>query len=64
MEDKMPNLDICGPAFKDLFKGIDVLDVDVKTRTAASSATMIRQYLTIILRGHTGYEMIYNQRGP
>ena len=49
--------------FKDLFKDIDVLDVDAKTRTATSSAKVRRQYLTIILRGHTGYEMIYNQRG-
>ena len=63
IEDEMPNLYICGTAFKDLFKDIDVLDVDAKTRTAASSAKVRRQYLTIILRGHTGYEMIYNQRG-
>ena len=63
MEDEMPNLDIRGTAFKDLFKGIDVLDVDAKTRTVASSAQVRRQYLTIILRGHTGYEVIYNQRG-
>ena len=61
MEDEMPNLDICGTAFKDLFTY--VLDVDAKTRTAASSATVRRQYLTITLRGHTGYEMIHNQRG-
>ena len=35
--DEMPNFDICGTVFKDLFKGIDVLDVDAKTATAASS---------------------------
>ena len=35
--DEMPNFDICGTVFKDLFKGIDVLDVDAKTETAASS---------------------------
>ena len=35
--DEMPNFDICGTVFKELFKDIDVLDVDVKTETAASS---------------------------
>ena len=33
----MPNFDICGTAFKELFKDIGVLDVDAKTKTAASS---------------------------
>ena len=35
--DEMPNSDICGTVFKELFKDIDVLDVDAKTETAASS---------------------------
>ena len=35
--DEMPNFDNCGTVFKELFKGIDVLDVDAKTETAASS---------------------------
>ena len=34
---EMPNFDICGTVFKELFKDIDVLDVNVKTETAASS---------------------------
>ena len=35
--DEMPNFDVCGTVFKELFKDIDVLDVDAKTETAASS---------------------------
>ena len=35
--DKMLNFDICGTVFKELFKDIDVLDMDAKTETAASS---------------------------
>ena len=35
--DEMPNFDVCGTVFKELFKDIDVLDVDAKTKTAASS---------------------------
>ena len=37
--DEMPNFDICGAVFKELFKYIDfdVLDVDAKTETSASS---------------------------
>ena len=35
--DEMPNFDICGTVFKELFEGIDVLDGDAKTETAASS---------------------------
>ena len=35
--DEMPHFDICGTVFKELFKDIDVLDVDAKTETAASS---------------------------
>ena len=35
--DEMPNFDICGTVFKELFKDIDVLDVDAKTETTASS---------------------------
>ena len=36
--DEMPNnFDICGTVFKELSKDIDVLDVDAKTETAASS---------------------------
>ena len=35
--DEMPNCDIFGTVFKELFKAIDVLDVDAKTETAASS---------------------------
>ena len=33
--DEMPNFDICGTVFKDLFEDIDVLDA--KTETAALS---------------------------
>ena len=35
--DEMPNFDICGTVFKELFEDIDVLDIDAKTETAASS---------------------------
>ena len=35
--DEMPNFDVCGTVFKELFKDIDVLAVDAKTETAASS---------------------------
>ena len=36
--DEMPNCDVFGTVFKELFKDIDVvLDVDAKTGTAASS---------------------------
>ena len=35
--DEMPNFDICRNVFKELFKDIDVLDVDSKTETAVSS---------------------------
>ena len=35
--DEMPNFDICGTLFKELFKDIHVLDIDAKTETAASS---------------------------
>ena len=35
--DEMPNFDICGTVFKELFKDIDLLDIDAKTETAASS---------------------------
>ena len=35
--DGMPNFDICGTVCKELFKDIDVLDVDAKTETAASN---------------------------
>ena len=35
--DEKPNFDICETVFKELFKDIDVLDVDAKTETAASS---------------------------
>ena len=35
--DEMPNFDICGTVFKELFEGTDVLDVVTKTETAASS---------------------------
>ena len=35
--DVMPNCDVFGSVFKELFKDIDVLDVDAKTETAASS---------------------------
>ena len=34
---KMANFDNCETIFKELFKDIDVLDVDAKTETAASS---------------------------
>ena len=35
--DEMPNFEICETVVKELFKDIDVLDVDAKTETAASS---------------------------
>ena len=35
--DEMPNLDVCGTVFKELFKDIDVLDIDAKTETATLS---------------------------
>ena len=35
--DEMPTFDNCGTLFKELFNDIDVLDVDSKTETAASS---------------------------
>ena len=35
--DRMPNFNTCGTVFKESFKDIDVLDVDAKTETAASS---------------------------
>ena len=35
--DEMPNCDVFGTVFKQLFKDIDELDVDAKTETAASS---------------------------
>ena len=35
--DEMPNFDMCRTVFKELFKDFDVLDVDAKTETAASS---------------------------
>jgi len=35
--DEMPNFDIFGTVFKELFKDIDVLDVHAETETAASS---------------------------
>ena len=41
--DEMPNFDICGTVFKELFKDIDVLDVDAKTETAASSENSERK---------------------
>ena len=34
--DEMPNFDIFGTVFKELFNDIDVLDIDAKTETAAS----------------------------
>ena len=35
--DEMPNFDICGTVFKELFKVIDVLDVDAKTEASEST---------------------------
>ena len=35
--DEMLNFHICGTVFKELFEGFDVLYVDAKTETAASS---------------------------
>ena len=35
--DEMLNFDVCGTVFKELFKDIDVLDVDAKTETTALS---------------------------
>ena len=39
----MPNFDICGTVFKELFKDVDILDVDTKTETAASSGNSGRK---------------------
>ena len=41
--DEMPNFEICGTVFKELFKDFDVLDVDAKTQTAASSENSERK---------------------
>ena len=41
--DEMPNFDICGTVFKELLKDIDVLDIDAKTKTAASSENIGRK---------------------
>ena len=35
--DEMSNFDTCGTVFEESFKDIDVLEVDAKTKTAASS---------------------------
>ena len=35
--DEMPNCDVFGTVFKELFEDIDLLDVDATTETAASS---------------------------
>ena len=35
--DELPNFDICGTVFKELFEGIDVLYVNAKTKTDTSS---------------------------
>ena len=35
--DEMPNFDICGTVFKELFKVNDVLDVDAKTEASEST---------------------------
>ena len=40
---EMPNFDICWTVFKELFKDIDVLDIDAKTETAASSESSGRK---------------------
>ena len=41
--DEMPNFDIFGTVFKELYKDTDVLDVDAKTETATSSENSGRQ---------------------
>ena len=41
--DEIPNFDICGTVFKELLKDIDVLDVNVKTETAASSENSVQK---------------------
>ena len=41
--DEMPNFDICGTVFEELFKDIDVLAVDAKTEPAASSESSGRK---------------------
>ena len=77
--DEMPNFDICGTVFKELFKDIDVLDVDVKTETAASSENSARKnvrertisfaftngvYLTIRPVARKGYGSIAHEAKP
>ena len=47
--DKMPNFDICGTVFKELFKDIDVLDVDAKSKTAASNENSGRKSDRIVV---------------
>ena len=44
--DEMPNFDICETVFKELFKDIDILDIDAKTETAASSENSGRKVLS------------------
>ena len=41
--DEMPKFDICGTVFRELLKDIDVVDVDAKTETAASSESSGRK---------------------
>ena len=41
--DDLPNFDICGAIFKELFGDIDILDVDARTETAASREDSGRQ---------------------
>ena len=41
--DEMLNFHVCGTVFKELFKEIDVLDVDAKTETATSSENSRRK---------------------
>ena len=37
---EMPNFDICGTVFKELFKDIDVLDIDAKPKLPPRAKTV------------------------
>ena len=55
--DGILNFDICGTVFKEFFKAIDVLDVDAKTETAASSENSGRKST-----GNEQLEVLYKHR--
>ena len=58
--DEMSNFDICGTVFKELFKDIDVLDIDAKTETAASSENSGRKSTFQLAQYGTPIVAIFN----